>query len=109
MASTHDITIFRQKDGLKSKIPTGKRAIGDSGYKGEPETVSVRNSLDSYAVKKFKSRARARHENFNGRIKNFKILDERFCHGIEKHQVVFEAVCVITQYELENGSPLFDV
>jgi hypothetical protein len=110
MASTHDITIFREEGGLMSKIPAGKRVIGDSGYKGESETVvAVRNPLDTYAVKKFKNRARARHENFNARIKIFKILDERFRHGLEKHQVVFEAVCVITQYALENCSPLFDV
>ena len=55
------------------------------------------------------SRARARHETFNGRIKNFGCLDDRFRHGMEKHKICFEAVCVIVQYQLENGSPLFDI
>ena len=26
----------------------------------------------------------------------------------ENHQAVFESICVIEQYEMENGSPLFD-
>ena len=60
-------------------------------------------------VKSFKRRARARHETFNGRLKNFKILAERFRHGVPKHKAVFEAICVIVQYDMENGHPMFDV
>ena len=60
-------------------------------------------------MKDFKRRARARHETVNGRLKVFKILAERFRHGVEKHQTVLEAVCVLLQCELENGHPLFDV
>lgn len=106
-ASKHDITVFRE--GLMHKIPSGKRAIGDNGYRGEPNTISTPRSRDPKELRRFKSRARARHESFNGRIKNFKCLAERFRHGVHKHQICFEAVCVIVQYQLENGSPLFDV
>jgi hypothetical protein len=106
-AGEHDITVFRKK--LKSKIPRGKRAVGDNGYKGEKAIISTPNRQDAPEVRKFKSRARLRHETFNSRIKNFKCLDVRFRHGIKKHKIVFEAVCVICQYQLENGSPLFDV
>ena len=106
-AGRHDITIFRRA-GLKDKIPPGHRVIADNGYKGEALVVSTPNSHDPTILRKFKSRARARHESFNGRIKNFKCLEDRFRHGIIKHQIVFEAVCVICQYQLENGSPLFD-
>ena len=28
---------------------------------------------------------------------------------MDKHKICFEAVCVIVQFQLENGSPLFDV
>jgi hypothetical protein len=108
-ASEHDITIYRKDGGLKSKIPEGKRLVGDEGYKGESETISTRNKLDSVAVKTFKRRARARHETFNGRLKNFKILAERFRHGVVKHKTAFEAVCVMVQYEMENGHPMFAV
>ena len=107
-AAKHDISIFREEGGLKSKIPAGKRAVGDEGYRGEQQ-ISTWNTLDTPMVKEFKKRARARHETFNGRIKKFTILDERFHHGVAKHKAVFEAVCVIVQYDMENGHPLFDV
>ena len=106
-ASRHDITIFRRA-GLKDMIPPGHRVIADNGYKGEAIVVSKPNSNDPGELKKFKRRARARHESFNGRIKNFQCLAERFRHGVNKHVIAFEAVCVIVQYQLENGSPLFD-
>lgn len=106
-ASTHDITVYRSN--LKGKIPAGKRVIADNAYRKESNTVSAPNSQDADELRKFKSRARARHETLNGRLKFFKCLSERFRHGVEKHQVCFEAVCVIVQYQMENGSPLFDV
>ena len=106
----HDINVFRERGGLKEKIPPGKKVIGDNGYRGEPGIISTPNNRhDTLEVRKFKSRARARHESFNARIKIFQCLNARFRHGIEKHQICFEAVCVICQYQLENGSPLFDV
>jgi hypothetical protein len=106
-ASVHDITIFR--DGLMAKIPRGKKVNADKGYRGEKAIISTPNSHDPPDLRQFKSRARARHETFNARIKNFSCLDVRFRHGIDNHKICFEAVCVIVQYQLENGSPLFDV
>jgi len=107
-ASVHDKTIYQKPDGLKSKMPAGKLGVADRLCSGEP-TLAVKNDLDADEVKDFKRRARARHESINGRIKNFKILAERFRHGIEKHQIALEAICVLVQYEFENGHPLFDV
>jgi hypothetical protein len=107
-AGKPDINVFRDK-GLKERIPAGKRIIGDNGYRNEYAIISTPNSHDPADLRKFKSRARARHESFNARIKNFKCLSESFRHGVGKHKVVFEAVCVICQYQLEHGSPLFDV
>lgn len=88
-------------------MPAGKKVIADRMYKDA--VCAIRNPLDTLVVAEFKRRARARHENFNGRLKTFKALGSRFRHGHEKHKAVFEAVCVIVQYELENGHPLFDV
>ena len=45
-------------------------------------------------------------------IKSFKCLSDVFHHGMEKHKVAFEAVCVIVQYryyQMDNGAELFDV
>jgi len=107
-AGQNDLQVFRKEGGLKSQIPDGKKAIADSGYAGEPK-LSIQNPHDTSLVKNYKNRARARHESFNGRIKSFKILDERFRHGFAKHKAVFEAVCVIVQFDLENGHPLFGI
>jgi hypothetical protein len=112
-ASTHDVTIFRGEDNpeqsLKQKIGNNQRAIGDSGYSGEPKKVSITRPSDSTEVKKFKARVKSRHETFNGRLKCFNVLDTAFRHDISQHKQCFEAVCIAVQYDLENGSPLFQI
>ncbi len=68
-ASTHNITFFcggtqvstnRQrneatwdKNAMYFKIPEGKKLIGDSGYKGEPSTLSTTVDEHSNKVKEF--------------------------------------------------------
>lgn len=106
-AGTSDTTIFR--DGIRDKIPVGCKAIVDNGYKGKDPKYSKPNPLDSPALRKFKRRARSRQECFNARLKNFHCLSEKFRHGFTKHKLCFEAVAVVCQYQLELGSPLFDV
>lgn len=106
-AGENDISVFRNK-GLSDMLPDDKRAIGDRGYRGDPR-LSTPSSHDAKELRLFKSRARARHESFNGRIKNFKVMEEKFNKGLEKHKSCFEAICVIIQFQLEHGSPLFDV
>lgn len=114
-ASTHDITIFAGEDGeggecLMDKIPEGHLAIADRGYnKLTLDMIATPNRQDDPDVKKFKSRARARQESFNCRLKNYGALDDRFRHGEKKHKAVFEAICVICQFQLNFGSPLFEV
>ena len=66
------------------------------------------NLFDPRDMAEFKQRVLARHESFNQRLKSFRCLTTKFRHGIDDHKVAFEAVCVITIYEMENGSPLFD-
>jgi hypothetical protein len=106
-ASVNDTTIF--KNGLRDKIPAGRKAIVDNGYKGKNPQFSKPNPLDAKAVRQFKGRARSRQECFNTRLKTFQCLEHNFRNGEEKHKMCFEAVAVICQYQLENGSPLFDV
>ena len=91
-------------------IPTGKRVIGDSGYAGEDNiTVSYTREGGSAEVRKLKARAKSRHETFNSRIKSFTILATEFRHTISLHQIVFESICVLIQYDLESGHKLFEV
>lgn len=83
-ASQHDLTIFRSANGLKEIIPEGRKVIADNGYTSAQEHIlSTPNSNDPREVRKFKSRARARHESFNGK-KNFRSLAEQFRHGVTK-------------------------
>ena len=97
-------------ESLYDKIPAGKKAVADRLYKGKClEKCAIRNDLDTAAARQFKKRVRARHENLNARIKNFRIVRERFRHGVKNHRMVFEAVCVVVQYEIENDNPLMDV
>jgi DDE superfamily endonuclease len=103
-AGTNDITIFRR--GLLHHIPNGKRVIADRGYMGEPDYVSTPNNYDDEIVKGFKSRARSRQESINAKIKVFRCLTQCFRHSIEFHGSAFDAICVIVQYQLENGSDL---
>ena len=108
-AGANDAQIFRDH-GLRDELTNiAKKGIGDRGYRGYNETMSTYNPHDSRNVKKFKSRALKRHENFNNMTKRFDCLDGRFRHGADRFQVCFEAVCVICQYQLENGMPLYDV
>jgi hypothetical protein len=101
----NDIKTFQMH--LKQRIPYGKRIICDLGYRGAEVAegmITMANSLDSDVVRRFKSRARSRHENFNGRLKRFKCLFEQFRHGIHNglHNLCFDAVLVICQYEMEG-------
>lgn len=114
-AGQSDLTVFRKPEGLKSKIPDGKRMIADQGYKAE-STLATRNPLDRDVVKELKRRAKARHEVFNGLLKNFTILSTRFrtTQGseneiLEKHKTVFEGCSVLVIYEIEDNHPLFKV
>lgn len=108
-AGYSDLHIFRKEGGLKEKMPPGKRIIADNGYNGEDEIISAPNPLDTREAKQYKSRARARHESLNGRIKTHNIVDQRFRSSHDKHQIIFEAVAIIVQYDMDNGMKLFDI
>ena len=90
------------------EVAAWKNILGDMGYEGEPDYISIGNSFDPRELAEFKDRALSRHESFNSRIKIFDCLTTKFRHGVDNHKVAFEAICVIVVYKLENGSPLFD-
>ena len=90
-AGKNDIGIFRSEQGLESKIPENKYALGDSAYKSSNK-ATFKKKIDSKELRDFKNRALARHETFNGRIKNFGSLANRWRHCIKKHKSVMEAV-----------------
>jgi hypothetical protein len=112
-ASWHDKTIFwsanESANGLMAKIPDGRRAIGDSGYKGEPDKVSITREGQSDDVRKYFGQLKFRHKTFNSCLKGFKVLDTAFQHGFHQHKHVFESASIAIQYDIENGHGLFEV
>ena len=97
-----DLGIFKKK--LMGATPLGKKFIGDAGYTGLPDYICTRNDMDPRVIGRFKAFALARHETFNGKIKNFNILKHEFRHGLENHRTAFDAVCTIVCYEMKHGS-----
>eukprot|EP00980_Cylindrotheca_fusiformis_P021825 scaffold8664_cov53-Cylindrotheca_fusiformis.AAC.2 len=112
-AGTNDKRIFDKPNGLATKLKDHQKVIADEGYRGAPKKVSTCNTFDSVEMKDFKRRSKARQETVNARLKAFGILNQVFrTHGdqrLPKHMAAMEACCVIVQYEMENGSPLFRV
>jgi hypothetical protein len=51
----------------------------------------------------------ARHEIMNHRLKQFKILSERYRHPLRKHPICVHAVGNITQLIVKNEEPLFEI
>jgi hypothetical protein len=68
------------------------------------------SSADPEELRRFKSWARARHETFNGRLKYFSFLRDGYRGvDIEKNGSDFKAICVIVQYQMDIGSPIFSI
>jgi len=101
-----DIRIFRIK--LKDLLLPGEQVIADKGYRGDPKTCTPFEAKNE-CHKKAMSRARARHETINGRFKRWGCLKQVWRHNRTKHYLVFKAVATITQLEMENGRPPFQV
>jgi DDE superfamily endonuclease len=102
----NDVTIFRS--ALKYQVQPGEFVEADGGYIGEPKIKSKRDFLNE-RHKQQKSTVRARHESVNKRLKQFKILGNKYRHPIEKHDAVFRAVAVLTQLDLMYENPLYQV
>ena len=108
----HDKTIYSM--ALRDMVPAGKKIIADRVYgskkasnPNDREKIALPNTCDSPELNNFKARLRARHETFNGRIRMFRVLSDTFHHANGKHGFVFDAVCVMVQYQMDYGRPLF--
>jgi hypothetical protein len=97
-----------------NKVPTnflepGKRVEADDGYCGHADKIKCpKNDSNPVANLAMQGRPRARHETFNGRLKNWGIPSQVFRHHISLHGNVFWARAV-TQLAIDNGEPLFRV
>lgn len=107
-AGKNDIGMFGSENGLELQIPENMFVLGDSAYKSSKK-ATVKKRTDSQDLRDFKNRALARHETFNGRIKTFGCLSNVWRHDLKKHRTAMEVVCILVQYDMENGYPLFEV
>jgi hypothetical protein len=103
-----DIKIFL--NSLSGHLLPGKRVEADNGYVGHPDKIKCPNN-DSNPKRNLgmQSAARSCHETFNGRLKNWGILERTYRHDIGLHGMVFTACAVITQLCVANEEPLFKV
>ena len=103
-----DVKIF--VDVLSNLPEPGERVEADNGYVGRADKEKCPNN--DYNPPKnlgMQSAARSRHETFNGRLKNWGILEKVYRHDITVHGTVFYVCAVITQLSVANGEPLFEV
>jgi hypothetical protein len=103
-----DVEVFR--DGLIHALVQFERAEADDGYIGVcPGHTKCPGHISSEKRReRMQMRTRLRHETINERFKNWRCLEERFRHGIEKHSSCFRAIAVLTQLAIESGESLFD-
>jgi len=101
-----DIKIF--ESNLKWKMSSGERVVADKGYTGVPQVLCPRSAKNDKHRKEM-SKARARHETVNRRFKEWQCLQQRWRHDREKHHLVFSAVAGLTQIEILNGQPLYQI
>ncbi len=99
-----------ERSGIYHRLKEGKLANVDRGYidKKHKEKLSWPNAQDLPATNNLKSRIRLRHETFNGRMGFFESMRQTWRHTERQHGIAFRAVAVIVQYQMDNGSPLFD-
>ena len=108
-AGTQDPEIFVLSNGLKNRIPAGKKVIADRayGWKSLANVVRIKNRGNTAEVRMFKRQVRARMESVFAKMKVFDILTIPFRHEQKYHGTIFEMIAVIVQYKLELV-PLFD-
>jgi hypothetical protein len=109
----NDMTLFCQELLEKIRTLPAVMASGDLAFRtsqaAERGLTSWPNSMDPENLRLYKSRIRCRQETFFGQLKKFCILANTFEHTKQQHKMAFEAVVVIVQYQMDNGSPIYMV
>ena len=105
----NDIEVARE--AFVSFLNDDEMANADGGYRGEDESLKTPNLYHYLSEEEMKmaGTARSRHETVNGRFKSFAVLTKSFRHELAKHSACFRAVAVVTQLNISNGNPVFQV
>jgi hypothetical protein len=103
-----DLKIFNNV--LLPLLKPGKRIKANNGYIGRPDKIKCsHNNCNPAANLGMQSVARSCHKTYNGRLKNWGILEKVYRHNITVHGMVFYACTVITQLSVVTREPLFEV
>ena len=101
-----DITIFRRALKLVL-LREGERAEADDGYRGEPLVIELPKEgcydNEDDAQSKLKKRIRSRHEGINKLFKEFRCLNQKFRHKLNRHKLCFDAVVVLVQIAIRSN------
>jgi hypothetical protein len=112
VASMNDLKLF--KSLLMNLLCEDEGVEVDVGYNGADSLNNPQVGV-SRIQRCQKNKVRGRHENVNGRLKIFNVLNIPFRHlkpheeMMEKHHKCFYAVAVITQLKFEAGEMLYDI
>jgi hypothetical protein len=101
-----DLRIAR--DWLVYELDPGEMFLADGGYRDGGVYAETPNGLNTFD-QRMKSVARARHETVNARMKNWGVLRGTFRHHLTRHGPIFLAIANITQIQIEEENPLFQV
>jgi len=102
-----DLSIFRHS--FKRRLHPTEKVVGDKGFI-DSKAVTPYDALgdDNRALRRAMSIIRSRQETANWRVKKWNAMSH-FRHHRSKHHLLFRAILIVTQIEIENGSPLFQV
>ena len=96
-----DLMIFDL--GLKQELDVGEMVEVDAGYLGPGPVRTPDDYNGNLDWKYMKGKVRARHEQINSCIKQYKILSEKFRYSMMKHAKIVNAVIAIVNSEIEEG------
>lgn len=102
----HDLTVFRRK--AKQMLEPWETVEADRGYRGDPKCRTPEQYV-TQSERRAKERARARHEVINGRLKNFRVLDQKFRHPLTQHKFYFALAVTMVQLTTMHHGPPFHV
>jgi hypothetical protein len=91
-------------------LKPSKHVEADNGYVGAAnKTKFPDNPCNPVKNKRMQSRIQSCHKTVNGQFKMWGILKEVYHQVVRQHGKVYQAIAIITQLAIKNGSPLFQV
>lgn len=85
-------------------LDDGELVLADKGYRGSRYFITP-NEDNGIRHKQIM----ARHETVNKKLKQFKILSEKYRHSLERHPMCFHAIVNITQISINYGEKLYSL